>query len=213
MTDPAVYGDEDLARRRAQLDAAATAFVELVGAVGPGSWDAPGLGEWTVRQLVGHAARALLTVRDFLGSPAAPGAPVIDGVRGYYAWARTVDPAEVARRGREAGAALGDDPAGAVGAVCSDALAALGSAGPADTVTLGSGAVMALVPYLETRVFELAVHCLDLAAALGVDAPASLAPAVSAALEMAGRVAAGRPDAAAFLLALTGRRPLETSVV
>ena len=35
-----------------------------------GRWDAPGLGEWDVRSLVGHTSRSLLTVETYLGRPA-----------------------------------------------------------------------------------------------------------------------------------------------
>jgi hypothetical protein len=33
-------------------------------------WDAPGLGEWDVRALVGHTSRAMLTVEAYLAKPA-----------------------------------------------------------------------------------------------------------------------------------------------
>ncbi len=38
----------------------------IVGAVDDDGWDRPGLGEWTVRELVAHADRAYRTVIDYL---------------------------------------------------------------------------------------------------------------------------------------------------
>ena len=49
---------------------AARAFAELVRSIPPESWDGPGLGEWSVRDLVGHTSRALITVETYLQQPA-----------------------------------------------------------------------------------------------------------------------------------------------
>jgi hypothetical protein len=67
---------------------------------------------------------------------------------------------------------------------------------------------MPLVDYLPTRTFELTVHSLDLARALGVDPPEVLTPAVTACCELAGGLAGRRPHAADLLLLLTGREHL-----
>jgi hypothetical protein len=52
------------------FEEAAQAFVDLVGRV-RGDWDRPGLGVWDLRALVGHTARALVTVTTYLDRPAA----------------------------------------------------------------------------------------------------------------------------------------------
>lgn len=74
----------------------------------------PGVGEWTVRDLVGHTSRALSTVETYLDKPVA----VIDvsSPVDYFrlALASTGDSAAVAQRGRDAGAALGADPVAAI---------------------------------------------------------------------------------------------------
>jgi hypothetical protein len=57
------------AQSLAAFEEAAQAFVELVGQV-RGDWDRPGLGVWDLRSLVGHAARALVTVTTYLDRPA-----------------------------------------------------------------------------------------------------------------------------------------------
>jgi hypothetical protein len=67
---------------------------------------------------------------------------------------------------------------------------------------------MTLIGYLPTRTFELAVHGLDLARAVGVPAPASLNPGIAASLELAGAIGAQLPSAGDLLLLLTGRAGL-----
>src|SRR5919206_3300343 len=100
--------------RRAFTDATGW-FVRTAALVGDG-WDRPGLGEWDVRALVGHTSRSLLTVETYLGRPAA--AVEIPSPAGYLRATRAMaaGPA-VAVRGRDAGTALGSDPAAAVAGV------------------------------------------------------------------------------------------------
>lgn len=192
---------------------AATAFADIVASIPDDAWELPALGEWSVRDLVGHTNRALTTVEEYLERPSPRDAPVITDAVAYYELARTVDPAAVAHRGAEAGRALGDDPSAAVRETAARVIALVDGAGPRAVVTLASGATMPLDPYLQTRVFELAVHCLDILAVLGAKPSEVLAPAVAAALELAARIAARGPDAARVLLALTGRGDLGVSVV
>ena len=54
--------------RRAFHDAADW-YVATTALVGD-RWEAPGLGEWSVRDLVGHTSRSFLTVEAYLGRPA-----------------------------------------------------------------------------------------------------------------------------------------------
>ena len=84
---------------REAYEAAATFFVDTVGQIGPVQWEQPGLGVWTVRDLVGHTSRALLTVDMYLATPAAQREvmrPVDYFVR---AQAGLADPTSVAARG------------------------------------------------------------------------------------------------------------------
>jgi hypothetical protein len=67
---------------------------------------------------------------------------------------------------------------------------------------------MTLVGYLPTRIFELAVHTLDLAGATGVDVPGALAAPLRASLHLATDLADSQGTTADVLLTLTGRRPL-----
>lgn len=195
---------------RAVLQEAAEGFLGLVAAVPADGWDRPGLGEWTVRELVGHTGRAFLTVRDYLASPAEH-ATLPDAATYFAVGLSGAGVHEmVAERGREAGLALGDDPLGTVGEWAGQALAAAGAA-PDDTVVGTSFGGMRLLDYLPTRVFELTVHGLDLARALGLPPRMPARPlAVTAHLVTDLALVQGHgPD---LVLALTGRSALPASV-
>ena len=96
------------------------AFTALVDELPTDRWDTPALGVWSLRDLVGHtAAAALSQVVTVLDRPAESAA--IPSAAGYYALARSIDPAiyqatadAATRQARSDGAALGDDPAGVV---------------------------------------------------------------------------------------------------
>ena len=71
----------------------------------------------------------------------------------------------MAERGREAGAALGADPAAAVAGIAARVLPVVGACDGTEVITTIAGG-MRLADYLPTRTFELVVHTADLAAAL-----------------------------------------------
>src|SRR5438876_2748890 len=152
---------------REAYDAAAGLFVDTVGQIGATQWEQPGLGVWTVRDLVGHTSRALLTVEMYLAQPAVQRELMrpVDYFR--RAQAGLADPASVAARGREAGVALGSDPIAAVRDIAIRVLAQVNTASDDVLVSTPVGG-MRLIDYLPSRVFELTVHTLDLAAALSV---------------------------------------------
>ncbi|OHV31495.1 hypothetical protein CC117_26020 [Parafrankia colletiae] len=205
----------------------------MVTRVGPEDWQLPALGQWTVRDLVGHTSRALSTIEAYLptavqatqevqaGKPADPAldayAYELAGPADYYLAARAGlgDPAAVAERGRAAGRALGADPAGAVGALATRVLALVAATADSTLVRSPVG-TMAFVDYLPTRTFELTVHGLDLARALpgdgGPGAGAPLGSALAAGLDLAAELAARGPDAADLLLLLTGRGSLRSGL-
>jgi hypothetical protein len=186
--------------RRAFADAARW-FVRTAALV-VDRWDRPGLGEWDIRALVGHTSRSLLTVETYLARPAA--ALEIPSAVGYFraTTALAVDPA-VAARGRDAGAALGSDPAASVADIAGRVLPLVESCDGTELVTTIAGG-MRLADYLPTRTFELAVHTADLATALGtpVDVPAT---AAAQALQVVSDLAVSEGRAGALLLAATGR--------
>jgi uncharacterized protein (TIGR03083 family) len=194
----------------ASFESAARYFADLVDTIPPTALDGPGLGEWDLRSLVGHTSRSLTTVITYLAQPAA----AIDTptAAAYYSWVAEqvgADPAAVAERGRQAGLALGDDPAAAVRALLDEALTAVrGATGDPIIETMAGG--MRLSEYLPTRVFELVVHTLDIAAALGRDVTVPAAP-LAETVGLATDLAILRGDGPALLLALTGRKPLQDS--
>jgi len=191
---------------REAYEIAAELFVNTVEQVGATQWEQPGLGIWTVRDLVGHASRALLTVELYLAKPAAQ-REVMRPVD-YYLRARAglADPGSVAARGREAGMALGPDPIAAVQDIAARVLAQVQTVSDEVLVSTPVGG-MRLLDYLPSRIFELAVHTLDIAAALPVSVilPESVA---TVALHLLADLALQPNKAAALLLAATGRRAL-----
>jgi uncharacterized protein (TIGR03083 family) len=179
-------------------------FVQTAGLVGD-RWSAPGLGEWDVRALVGHTTRSLLTVESGLANP--PVAVTLASAVAYYQATRTLTSgAAVAQRGRDAGAALGDEPAAAVAAIVARVLPLLEPLDGSEPVTTAGGG-MRIADYLPTRVFELTVHTADLAVAIGVPVEPPAEPALRT-LTLISQLAIADGRAATLLLATTGRQGL-----
>jgi uncharacterized protein (TIGR03083 family) len=190
---------------------AARSFAALVHDIPAPAWDGPGLGEWDLRSLVGHASRSLITVSTYLQQPAER--EDIATPQEYYV---RVNPATlglapdgVVERGRQAGRDLGDDPAVTVDGLLSRVLDEVGRAGDPLISVIG-GAGIRLHTYLPTRTFELAVHGLDIARAVGISytPPAEV---LEAATVLAARIAASEGNGETVLLALTGRTELPSS--
>jgi uncharacterized protein (TIGR03083 family) len=195
----------------ATFASAARSFAALVQGIPGDRWDGPGLGEWDLRSLVGHASRSLITVITYLAQPAEQ--EDIATPQEYYARvnpaALGLDPAGVVERGRQAGRDLGDDPAATVDALVSRVFDALSEVGN-PLITVIGGAGIRLLTYLPTRTFELAVHGLDIARA--VDVPFALpADVLAEATVLAARIAATEGHGETVLLALTGRAELPPS--
>ncbi len=178
-------------------------FVEVTRLVPDEAWDAPGLGAWSVRSLVGHTSRALLIVEQF--SRVAPvRVDIADSVEYYRrAFVGEGTNERIAERGRQTGKELGADPAGAV-AELRDRVLARVDALPDDHAlgTLIGG--MRLVDYLPGRTMELVVHTLDIAEAIGV----AIEPprgALRDALHLLADLAVESGAGASFALAATGR--------
>jgi uncharacterized protein (TIGR03083 family) len=191
---------------REAYESAAGLFVNTVAQVDPTQWEQSGLGVWTVRDLVGHTSRALLTVELYLARPAAQREVVRPVDYFLRAQAGLADPASVAARGREAGVALGPDPLAAVRDIAVRVLAQVQTA-PNEALLSTPVGGMRLIDYLPSRIFELAVHTLDIAAALPVTATLP-APVAAVALHLLADMALQPDKAAALLLAATGRRAL-----
>jgi uncharacterized protein (TIGR03083 family) len=185
---------------------AARAFSALVDRLPADGWDRPGLGVWDVRALTGHASRSLITVSTYIRRPATVEA--LASPEEYYAFAAGMSAADtgaVEQRGRDAGAALGADPAAAVRELAEAAITDVDRDDDPLIETLGGG--MRLSAYLPTRTFELVVHSLDLAEATGAAFTAPDA-ALAEAVQLTARTALARGDGVQVLRALTGRAHL-----
>jgi len=195
--------------QRAQYQSAAAGFLGLLSSLTEDDWSRPGLGVWTVRDLAGHTSRALLTVESYLDVDHTTDNPSVADAAAYYRPTASAhaDPSAVAERGRAAGAALGDQPADAVAGIVARVLALVDDS-PDNALVHTPFGTMTLAGYLPTRTFELVVHTLDLAAAVGADVPPGLTGPLAGCLQLAARVATEQDQAVDVLLALTGRRPL-----
>jgi uncharacterized protein (TIGR03083 family) len=187
---------------------AADAVANLVAQIEDGAWERPGLGVWDVRSLVGHTSRAIVTVLTYVEQPA-DGEDLATPEQYFAAVTTAAVPGgadAVAERGREAGRALGDDPAGTFRSLVQQVSTRLTRADDAQLVsTIGGG--MRLDHYLSTRTFELVVHGLDISRATGtpIDLPTA---ALTDACALAGRIAVLTGRGPSVLIALTGREPL-----
>ncbi|RMI33499.1 maleylpyruvate isomerase N-terminal domain-containing protein [Nocardia stercoris] len=190
---------------------AAHSFAELVRSIPENAWDGPGLGDWDLRSLVGHTSRSLITTSTYIHQPAQ--VEDVTSAHEYYAMVRAVSAqlgsADIVERGRSAGAELGANPADAVDTLVATATAAVRGAEDR-LITVIGGRGMRLYPYLTTRVFELAVHSLDIARATGLayDPPSEV---LEDAAVLATRIAVLVGAGTTVLAALTGRSPLPQS--
>ena len=191
---------------RSWFTTAATGFLHVVDSIAPEQLDRPGLGEWDVRSLLGHAARAFLTIETYLAAES--GEVTLNDPAEYFVATRAglADPVAVTERGRTAGKALGAAPTSTVRELAYRVQGLVENL-PDDAVAMTPVGGIRLIDYLPTRAFELTVHGLDLAAATGQSAPAALLEAAAPALELAVRIS--RPDQRIdLLLAMTGRQRL-----
>ena len=185
---------------------AVACFLETAAKVQPEQWDAPALGVWSVRDLVGHVSRSITRIEEF-GVRRAESVDIASAVHHYRRSLRQPsDDERVAQRGREAGLALGEDPLAAMNADWARAEPVL-DVTDEDTIIAYDNGGIRFGDYLETRVFELTVHTLDLASAIGVEVePSHEALGVTLQLLAALAVESGRGIPLA--LSGTGRGPL-----
>jgi uncharacterized protein (TIGR03083 family) len=197
---------------RRNYRSAAIAFADLVSRIPPASLDGPGLGEWTLRDLLGHTVSSALRQVPTVLADRAP-TLLVPAPEAYFALAR-VAPAELVAATRTAsaddaratGAALGDDPADAVSGFIGRATAALAGVSDDDLVATPAGG-MRVQDWLPTRTFELVVHASDAAAAAGLPIGFDHDTLASTAA-LAARIAAAVGQGVPVIRALTGRGQL-----
>ena len=190
-----------------KFSSAADAFVNVVRGIKPDTWETHGLGVWSVRSLVGHTARALITVCDYLELD--PASQVdMETAGDYYGQIYLVytNPEAIAQRGVQAGIALGDNPIEAIETLKKRALDLISAQDATRLVSLG-GMGIPLNEYLKTRVFELVVHSIDIARATGQEAHFA-SDLIEESAALAAGIAARKGDGEQVLMALTGREQL-----
>ena len=181
-------------------------FGRVVDQVDIDGWDSPALGEWCVRDLTGHTYRSFTTV---LSYSAKPGDKVdLERPVDYFLKAldSLADPKQMAERGRAAGLEIIDDPKMMVrgfGMYVKNKLEELSD----DHIMATPVGGIRLIDYLPTRTFELIIHTMDLAIALGAnDEPPE--SGLEATIQILGQLALHRGHAPSLILAATGRHVL-----
>lgn len=187
---------------------AAGFFLETVSRIPPDAWDSPGLGAWSVRELVAHTSHTFESLKNST-SPARTATHVeLHGPAELYAklvGAGGKDD-DIAERGREGGRGLVDDPVGAIRREAKEALEVLDGV-PDDHPTRSLVGGIRFIDWLATRVVELTVHSMDIAEATDIDAqPPS--GAMRTTLAVLSEIAVAKGLAAEIAMAATGRRPL-----
>lgn len=191
---------------RAWFAQATAGVLEVIDLVPYDLWTEPGLGSWTVRELVAHTARAWTTTSTYLSDVIPdPDSPTVTAAQ-YFARALATPGVHdgIAQRARDDVAELGADPQEAVQAYAARASRIVDSL-PDDRRLLTPGGVMVLHDYLATRAFELTVHGLDVCRAIDLDPPDDLVNAAAPAAVLAAQVAAERGQSVTVLEAMTGR--------
>ncbi len=195
----------------ATFASAAHSFAALVHDIPADRWDGPGLGEWDLRALVGHASRSLITVSTYLAHAAER--EDVTSPQDYYAqireYASKLGAADIIERGRHAGRDLGDDPSATIDGLVQRVLSELATAGNPLIAVIG-GLGIRLHAYLPTRTFELVVHGLDIARAVDISFPMP-ADVLEEATALAAEIAVAEGHGETVLLALTGRAGLPAS--
>ncbi|PRC46055.1 mycothiol maleylpyruvate isomerase, partial [Mycobacterium sp. ITM-2017-0098] len=165
---------------------------------------------WTVRDLVGHTSRSLITVSTYLKTTARR--EDVRSATDYYVqmheYSASLGAAAIVERGRQAGRDLGADPAAAIDAMVPRVLAEIAAVDDPLIQVIG-GLGIRLNSYLPTRTFELVVHGMDIARAVGIDV-APPADALADAAALAARIGVALGHGPAVLLALTGRTDLSS---
>jgi uncharacterized protein (TIGR03083 family) len=189
------------------FETAAHSFLDLVAEVKVSQWSEPALGVWDVRSLVGHTARAILTVETYLSADPAPEVTTPDA-ESYFSeiFGAYTDNDAIAARGVDAGKNLSPESGAEFEATLNRALKLIVDSGPDRIVAIGPIGIP-LREYLRTRVFELVIHSMDIAKATGLEhtIPADVVANVA---DLAARIAVRKGHGEDLLFALTGRRPL-----
>ena len=181
-------------------------FASIVDSIDIDGFEAPALGEWCVRDLIGHTYRAFTTVLSYSAAPAqhADFERPVDYFLNLLS--SDIDHGQIAERGRAAGLEIIDDPKMMVRGFAMYVKNKLEELGDDHIMgTLAGG--MRLIDYLPTRTFELIIHTMDLTNALGVKSNPPQR-GLESTLQIVSQLALHRGHAPDLLLAATGRHGL-----
>ena len=168
-------------------------LLEVVAAIKPVQWEQNAIGNWCVRDLVGHASRSMGRIEEH--AAASPVEPT-----GVDVMTSSDD------RGFAAGKALGADPLTTLKALADRVLPLVDSLPQDYMLDLPQGQ-RSMDDYMPSRVQEVTVHTMDIATAIGLDIPPPVECLRESLYYHADR-AIERNQAVAMVLALTGRAPL-----
>ena len=186
--------------------AAGEFFAGVVDKIDIDGFDAPALGEWYVRDLIGHTYRSFTTV---LSYSATPGDKVeLERPVDYFLkiFQNHADPKQVAERGRAAGLEIIDDPKMMVRGFAMYVKNKLEELSDDHIMATPAGGIR-LIDYLPTRTLELIIHTMDLAIAVGAnDEPPE--NGLEATIQILGQLALYQGHAPGLILATTGRHVL-----
>ncbi len=192
---------------REEFRQAAEYVCQLADQVPDDGWELAALGVWTVRDLVGHASRAITNVERYCAQTG----DQLEILRPVEYFLRYMEPLAdspdaVAERGRQSGQDLGHRPAEMMRHITERVLEELKQV-PDDLVLALPAGGMRLIDYLPTRIFELVIHGLDLASAIGVSDEPPKSP-TSVTLHLLADLAMETGKARPFTLGATGRSSL-----
>lgn len=196
---------------RSWLNAATGGLIEILPAVHE-HLDEPAIGDWSVRALLGHTSRAYLLIEHFLDEAnGMTGLPKLKSAGEYYRAARHVasDPQFDFERGPGAGEKLGDEPVTTIREIIERVMARLDKTAITALLDTGSGTIN-IETYIETRAFEISVHTIDLAKAIGVQVPETTMETLKQCLALIADIATPE-EKLDLVLAATGRSPLPSA--
>jgi uncharacterized protein (TIGR03083 family) len=174
----------------------------LVGGVDDHQWAQPGLGEWSVQELVAHGARAFKTVSEYVEGDVKDPTRIATAAEYFrIVLAEQTPHIHIANRARKESMEQ-RDWIDATDTFWASAELVVSNV-PADTDVHLFVGEMEMSQYLATRVVELVVHGSDLAEAIAIPSPPPVA-AARIALDVLLDLATG-DDLASILRLLTGR--------
>ncbi len=200
---------------RSLFHVAIKGFLETVDSLEQDQMTLMALGNFSVRDLLGHTSRALSTIEDYI-VPSIISVSQMTAVSYFtHVWKplgskeRMLRDQNIEERAHSTALNFSEDMKEALHNLALRVENIVKNANDDTAVNTAAGE-MKLIEYLPTRTFELSVHTLDLARATGKPIPVCLKPAIEASLMLASSLVIQNNEASEVLLALCGRDTLPT---